>query len=207
VVKFPIFEASFQKNEGSSEFGAEAGLVAGEALEGTGFVAEGLVGDGGADIGAAEVELFLDLGLLAADLELEEGGLEGQDAVVAPAAGDQLIDEIELGAGLGLVVGEVLFAEGVEVLLGFVFEDEPVGGESVGEAGGAGAGAALGGDGSAGSGAVGARGIDATLGGHGGSWGRGGVGPGIAATWDEGNAGGGEGQGAGFGKLLREWEI
>lgn len=118
-------------------------------------------------------------------LEIEEGGLEGEDAVVAPADGDQSIDEVELGAGLGLVVGQAGFAKGVELRFGFAFEDELASGESVGEAGGVGAGAALGGDGSAGSGAVGARGIDASLGGHGGSWEAG-----IAATWSEGNAGG-----------------
>jgi len=170
VVKFPIFEASFQKNEGAAELGAEAGLVAVEALEGAGIVAEGLVSDDGAGFGGADFELFEDFGFLEVHLAVEEGGLEGQEAVVPPADGDQLIDEVALGAGLGLVVGQVVCAKGIELLLGFVSEDEPAGGESVGEAGGVGAGAALGGDRSAGSGAVGARGIDASLGRHSGSW-------------------------------------
>ena len=63
---------------------------------------------------------------------------------------------------MGLVVGLIGFAKGLELRLGFVFEDEPVGGESVGEAGGVGAGAALGGDGSVGPSTVGARGTRTT---------------------------------------------
>ncbi len=113
-----------------------------------------------------------------------------QDAVEPPAGADQLIDEVELRAGLGLVVGQVGFAKGAELLRGFVSEDELVGGESVGEAGGAGAGAALGGDGSAGSCAVGARGIDASLGRHGASWERGACAPGFGTSCDESNLGG-----------------
>jgi hypothetical protein len=78
-----------------------------EAFEAAGVVAEVLVGDGGADSTAA-FELPVDLGLLALDLDIHEGALEGDDAVEAPTDGNQLIDEIELGAGLGLVIGEVL---------------------------------------------------------------------------------------------------
>ncbi len=169
-----------------------------EALEGAGFVAEGLVCDDGAGFGGADFELLGDLGLLALHLEIEKRGLEEQDAVEPPAGGDQLIDEVELRAGLGLVVGQVGFAKGAELLLGFVSEDELVGGESVGEAGGVGAGAALGGDGSAGSGAVGARGIDASLGRHGASWERGACAPGFGTSCDESNLGGGGWRGADF---------
>jgi len=78
-----------------------------------------------------------------------------------------LIDEVEAGVGSGLVLGEVFFAEGVELLRRFAFEEELVGGEAVGEAGGAGVGASRWGGGSAGPGAVGTRGIDASLGRHG----------------------------------------
>ena len=170
-----------------------------EAFEAAGIVAEVLVGDGGADVWAQALVLLVDLGLLADNLELHEGVLEGDDAVEAPAGGDQVIDEVEAGAGLGLVLVEVFFAQGVELLLGFAFEEDLVGGESVGEAGGAGAGEAVGGDGSAGFGAVGAGGLDAFLGGHGGSFRR--------RACGEGNAGGGEGLGAGSRKLLRRWEI
>ncbi|HXN48177.1 MAG TPA: hypothetical protein VN893_16135 [Bryobacteraceae bacterium] len=54
-----------------------------------------LIGDGGTGFTVADLELFADLGFLASDLAIEQGGLEGQDAVVAPAGGDQLIDEVE----------------------------------------------------------------------------------------------------------------
>lgn len=172
VVKFLIFELGVLELQRAAELGAEAGLVPVEAFEGARIVAEVLVGDGGADGGAAGFELFVDLGLLATHLEIHEGGLEGDDAVEAPAGGGQVIDEVELGAGLWLVIGEVLFAKGVELLLGLALDEELAGGESVGEAGGAGAGASLGGDGSVGLGAVGAGGIDASLGRHGGSLGR-----------------------------------
>jgi len=167
LVKFPIFQQRGEELESPAAFGAEAGLVAVEALEGAGFVAEGLVGDDDAGFGGADFELFEDLGFLAVHFVVDEGGLEGQDAVEAPADGDELIDEVALGTGLGLIFGQVVFAKGVEFLLGFVSQDEPAGGESVGEAGGVGAGAALGGDGSAGFCAVGARRIDASLGRHG----------------------------------------
>jgi hypothetical protein len=127
--------------------GAEAGLGAVEAFESAGIGAEMLTGDGGAGFAAAGLGLCVDLGLLARHLEIHEGGLEGWDAVEAPADGGRLIDEVGPGAALGMVRGC----------------------ESTGEAGGARAGASLGGDGAAGFGAEGARGIDASLGGHGGS--------------------------------------
>ena len=141
-----------------------------EALEGAGIVAEMLIGDGGADGGAGGFELRVDLGFLASHLDVHEGGLEAQDAVEAPAGGGQLADEVELGAGLGPVIVQVFFAKGVELLLRFAFDEDLVGGESMGEAGGVRASASHRGDGSAGLGAVGARGIDASLGRHGGSF-------------------------------------
>ncbi len=168
-MQFLIFELGVQELQGAAELGAEAGLEAVEAFEGAGIVYQMLVRDGGAGLRVTDLVLFADLGFLASDLAIHKGGLEGQDAVVAPAGGDQLIDEVEAGAGLGLVLGEVFFAQGVELVLGFAFEEELAGGESVGERGGAGAGASLGGDGSAGLGAVDAGGSDAFLGGHGGS--------------------------------------
>jgi hypothetical protein len=119
MVKFLIFELGGEESDGAAELGAEAGFVAVEAFEGAGIVAEVLVGDGGANVWAATLELFVDLGLLALHLELHEGALEGDDAVEAPAGGDQVIDEVELGAGLGLVMGEVFFAEGVVLLVRF----------------------------------------------------------------------------------------
>src|SRR6202142_3287188 len=129
--------------QGAAGLGAEAGCVAVEAFEGAAIVYQVLVGDGGLGLGAADLEHGADFGLLSNHLVLHEHGLEDQDAVEAPAGDDELIDEVEAGAGLGLVLGEVFFAHGVEILLGFVFEDDQVGGESVGEAGGAGAGASL----------------------------------------------------------------
>jgi len=170
MVKFLIFEPGVEELQGAVELGAEAGFVAVEAFEGATIFYQMLVGDGGASLAVADVVLFADLGFLASDLAVHKGGLKGQDAVVAPAGGDQLIDEVEPGAGLGLELGQVFFAQGIELLLGFAFDEELVGGESVGEGGGAGAGASLGGDGSAGLGAVGAGGIDAFLGGHAGSF-------------------------------------
>ncbi len=166
-MQFLILELGVQELQGAVDLGAEAGLVAVEALEGAGIVYQMLVSDGGAGLCVADLELFADLGFLASDLVIHEGGLEGQDAVVAPAGGDQLIDEVEPGAGLGLVLGQVFFAQSVELLLGFAFEEELAGGESMGERGGTGAGDTLGGDGSAGPGAVGAGGINAFLGRHG----------------------------------------
>jgi len=138
IMQFLIFELGVEELQGAAELGAEAGFVAVEAFEGAGIVAEMLVGDGGAGFGVADLILFADLGFLANDLAIHEGGLEGQDAVVAPAGGDHLIDEVEPGAGLGLELGEVFFAQGVELLLGLALDEELVGGESVGEAGGVG---------------------------------------------------------------------
>ena len=172
VVKFLILGLGVQEFQSAAELGAEAGLVAVEAFEAAGIVYQVLIGDGGTGLGIADLELPADLGFLARDLVIHEGGLEGEDAVVAPAGGDQLIDEVEAGAGLGLVLGQVFFAKGVELLLGFAFDEELIGGEAVGERGGAGAGATLGGDGAVGLGAVGARGIDAFWGGHGAPGGR-----------------------------------
>ena len=119
IMQFLIFGLGVEEFDGAAELGTEAGFVAVEAFEGAGIVAEVLVGDGGADVWAATFELFVDLGLLAVHLELHEGAVEGDDTVEAPAGGDQVIDEVELGAGLGLVMGEVFFAEGVVLLGGF----------------------------------------------------------------------------------------
>ena len=165
-MQFLIFELGVEELQGAAELGAEAGFVAVEAFEAAGIIYQMLIGNGGAGFCVADLVLSADLGFLASDLAIHEGGLEGQGAVVAPAGGDQLIDEIEPGAGLGLVLGQVFFAQGVELVLGFAFEEELAGGESVGEGGGVGAGASLGGDGPVGFGAVGAGGIDAFLGGH-----------------------------------------
>ena len=113
MVKFLILGRGVEEFQGAAEFGAEAGFVAVEAFEGGAIVCQMLVGDGGLGVCAAGFELFFDLGFLATQLEIQEGGLEGDDTVEAPAGGYQVIDQVEAGAGLGLVLGQVFFAQGV----------------------------------------------------------------------------------------------
>lgn len=91
---------------------AEAGLVAAEAGKGTGLVVEGAKGEGSADFVAAGAELLFNLGFAAADFDFEESGLEGPNAVQAPARGDQLFDEVGFKRVARLKVGKVEVAEG-----------------------------------------------------------------------------------------------
>jgi hypothetical protein len=164
-VQFPIFLPGVQHFHDFVANAAEAGLVAAEAGEDAGSVIEGAVGEGVADVRAAGFEL-LEVGFAADDFDFEEGGLVGPDAVEAPAGGDELFDEVGFVGIAGLEVEQVHVAEGEEVVLGLVVEEDATGGESMGDAGGVGAGAALGGDGTAGFGAIGAGRIDASLGRH-----------------------------------------
>ena len=107
---------------------AEAGLVAGEASEDAGLIEEGAEGEGVADVVAAGLELLIDFGFAAGDLDFEEGGLVGPDAVEAPAGGDELFNEVGLVVIPGFEVGAEHVAEVVEFLLGFVGEEDAAGG-------------------------------------------------------------------------------
>jgi hypothetical protein len=55
-------------------------------------------------------------------LDFEEGGLHGQDALEAPAGGDQLFDQVGLVGVAGLEVVHEEVAEGAELFLGFISE-------------------------------------------------------------------------------------
>ena len=101
MVKFLICELGVEEFHGAAELGAEAGFVAVEAFEGSAIVYQVLVGEGGLGLVVADLEDGADFGLLANHLIVHEGGLEGDDAVEAPAGGDQLIDEVEAGGGFG----------------------------------------------------------------------------------------------------------
>jgi hypothetical protein len=134
----------------------EVGLVPIESGEDAGFAAEGAEGEGDAGVVVADLELLADVGFLAGDFVVAEGGLDGGGAVQAPTGGDEFPDEVELEGGFGLELGEVGVAEGAEVVLGLGFEDEGAGGEAVGDGSGLAAGVARGGDRSVRAGAIGA---------------------------------------------------
>jgi hypothetical protein len=135
-------------------FAEEAGLVAGEGVEGVVVVGEGFEGEGEAE-GFVEVgPLVLDAGALADHFGVEEGGFGGPIAAEAPAGGDDLFEEVGFGGGGGR---EAVGVEGAEVVEGggfLVGEDEGAGGESVGDGVEGGDGLAVCGDGSAGHSAV-----------------------------------------------------
>ncbi|HEY1206678.1 MAG: hypothetical protein ABSH46_09245 [Bryobacteraceae bacterium] len=158
--------AGFQEFQGGVVGALEVGLVAVKAGKDAGLVVEGAECECGAGCGVIAFGFIAAVAFSAADFDFDEGGLDGFGADEAPACGDESIDEEDIDQGRGPEVEEVDFAEGAEVVFGFVFEDDLAGGEAVGDGGGGAAGEALGGDGSAGPGAVGARGIDATLGRH-----------------------------------------
>lgn len=139
------------------------GVVTVEVGEGAGFVAEGAEGEGSAACG---VVFLADFGFLARHFVVEEGGLGGEEAEPAPAGGDKQIDEPAVDGGCRLELVEIGLAEGAEVVLGLVWQDDLAGAEAVGDGGGPAAGESLGGFGTAGAGAVGAGRIDTALGRH-----------------------------------------
>jgi hypothetical protein len=160
-----VFAEVEEGAEGDVVFAEEAGLVAGEGVEGVVAVGEGFEGEGEAE-GFVEVGPFLlDAGALAGHLGVEEGGFGGPIATEAPTGGDELFEEVGFGGGgrreaMGVEVADVV--EGGGFLVG---EDEGAGGESVGEGVEGGDGFAGGGGGSAGFGAVEAGGGAGGLGG------------------------------------------
>lgn len=89
----------FEVVHGAIESGDAVGLEAGKRAEGAGGRVD--VGEGGGDlvegVGVGEVD-FQD-GLV------EELGLEFQDAVVAPAGDDDIVERCGFGFGLGLEAG------------------------------------------------------------------------------------------------------
>ncbi len=124
----------FEGFEGAVEGASVARLVTVEGGEDAGIVAQGAEGQGGAGLVVADLELLLDEVLAAGHFEVEEGAFEGGGAVHAPPGGDELDDEGLFDDVGGLEVVEVGVAEGVEVVLGFGFEDDGcAGGEAVGE--------------------------------------------------------------------------
>jgi hypothetical protein len=160
------FAAALEGDEQALAGAAETAFVAAEGGEGAGVVAEGAEGDGGADLVVDDVVILFDLRLLVGHFEVDEGGLDGPDAIEAPAGVDQLVDEVEVVAVFGLVLGEVAVAQAGEVLFGLAGEDDFARSEAVSEGVHGGAGAAFRGDGALREGAVGARRIEFSLGRH-----------------------------------------
>jgi hypothetical protein len=156
LVRFFVFGRDGEGIEGAVVGALEAGLVAIEGGEGAGFVAQEAKGEGGAGLVVADIELHFDLWQLAGHLDVEESGFHIDGAGQAPAGGDELVDQEEVAGGLGLELGEVGVAKGAELVLGFGFEDDGVGGEAVDDGGVLAAGESLGGDRSVRKGAIGA---------------------------------------------------
>ena len=129
-IQCPVCAGGVERLDDLVADAAEAGLVAAEAGQDTGFVEERAEGEGRADFVAAGLELLLNFGFAAADFDFEEGGLERPNAVQAPAGGDQLLDEVGFEGTTGLKVEQAELAEGAEVLLGLVLEEDAAGGEA-----------------------------------------------------------------------------
>jgi hypothetical protein len=134
----------------------EADGVAIEVGEGVRFVAEGAEGCG-------HFEILADAGYLAGDCGIQEVGLDGPEAIEAPAGGGEEGDEVNLANGAGPEVGEVGVAKGAILFLGFTRKNDLAGGEAVGEGRGLAAGESFRGLGPTGASAIGARRIDAAF--------------------------------------------
>jgi hypothetical protein len=120
-----------QALEGAVVEAAEAGFVAGEVLEESRAVGQGLHGEGEAGVvGEGHVILFK-LRSYDAHFAVESGGLDGPGAAEAPGSGDHLVDQVEF-YGVGRVeLVQIRLAEEVEALLRFGFEDDLVTAEPV----------------------------------------------------------------------------
>ena len=110
---------------------SEAGFVAIEDGEQVALLGHGHVGKGGAHGGFADAEFGIDNTLFAGEGNFESAGLDGPDALEAPAAGGQLMNEVELETRGGGILLHVVVEEFVELGRIFGGEDHGFAGESV----------------------------------------------------------------------------
>lgn len=127
----------------------EAGTGVGKVLEDPGEAR----GIGDVVVGIVDLLFALD------QLQLEEGSLQGEDAVEAPARGGHGFDRVRFDEGGGLELIEISMEESFEFRFGFAGDDDGFGAEAVTQGVARGSGFAFGGDGAAGFGAVGSGGL------------------------------------------------
>jgi len=110
---------------------SEAGFVAIEDGEQVALLGHGHVGQSRAHFGFADAEFGIDDALFAGEGDFEGASLDGPDALEAPTAGGQLMNQVELETRGGGVLLDVVVEEFIE--LGGIFggEDHGFAGESV----------------------------------------------------------------------------
>jgi hypothetical protein len=89
--------------EGSGDGAFEAGVVAPEVREHAGVGEVGAHGVGHFGVGADVLEVRFDAFGLFAPLEVLEADFGGLDAAAAPDGGDDVVDQVDLGWGFGLI--------------------------------------------------------------------------------------------------------
>lgn len=109
----------------------EARFIAIEDGEQVALLGHGHVGQGGAHLGFADAELGIDDTLFAREGNFEGAGLDCPDALEAPTAGGQLMNEVELETRGGGVLLDVIVEEFIELGRIFGGEDHGFAGESV----------------------------------------------------------------------------
>jgi hypothetical protein len=122
---------AFEFVEGLVESALQAGFVAGQ-------VVDGAVGVEIALDSVGEVIGVLDGGVFAFEIlrrvdhfQVPVRGFGVADAADAPGGGHHLLNEKDLGGGGGRMLGEEVVAEGVELRLLLMIDDEALSGESM----------------------------------------------------------------------------
>lgn len=112
---------------------AEAGFVAIEEVEAVGMIGQSFKGHGltGRLIEAAE--FGVEIGVLALHFEIEGSGFNGPETALTPLGDDDLLNEIGFDAVARLEAKEIGIESLLEALLGFVSEEDGLGGEAMGD--------------------------------------------------------------------------
>ena len=141
---------------------AEAGFVAIEEVEAVGMIGERFEGHGltGRLIEAAE--FGVEVGVLALHFKVEGSGFNGPEAALTPLGDDDFLNEIGFDSVARLEAKEIGIERLLETLLGFVSEEDGLGGEAMGNGIGGGDLASFRSLGAVAEGSVGTRGDDAT---------------------------------------------
>jgi hypothetical protein len=114
-------------------FVMEPRLITIEEREGAVRACESFEGQGEAVILGHLLVLLAEALFLILHAVLKEARFDAGVAGDAPMGGGELMDEVDLGLGLGAEVVEIIAELGLVFVGGFIEEDDGAGGESVGE--------------------------------------------------------------------------
>ena len=111
---------------------AEAGFVPIEEVEAVGMIGQSFEGHGLTRRLIEAAEFGVEAGVLALHFEVEGSGFNGPEAALTPLGDDDFFNEIGFDAIARLEAKEIGIEGLLETLLGFIGEEDGLGGEAVG---------------------------------------------------------------------------